>query len=128
MGAQPSVSELLDNAASLDKQAFESFFKKIVQLRAQRHPAVLPKEESDLLQKINRGFPNDKWERLDFLNDKLEYETLNEVEHTELMTLIDKYEAYMVQRVRYLGRLAILRKISLDELVEQLGIAPKHNG
>jgi hypothetical protein len=128
MGAHPSVSELLDNAASLDKQEFESFFKKMVLLRAQRHPAVLPKEESDLLQKINLGFPQDKWDRIEFLNGKLEYETLSEVEHAELMSLIDKYEAYMVRRVRYLGQLAILRKVSLNELIEQLGIAPKYHG
>lgn len=123
MSAQASVSELLDNASRLDKQEFERFFKKMLLLRAERNPAVLPKEESDLLQKINKGFSDDKWQRLEFLNDKLEFDTLPEKEHAELMTLVDKYETYMVQRVRHLARLATLRKVSLDELIEQLGIA-----
>ena len=122
MSARPSVAELLDIAARFDGRDFDHFFKKVVLLRAQRQPSVLPKEESDLLQKINRGFPDHKWQRLAALNDQLEYETLDETEHGELMQLIDEYEAYMVQRVRYLGRLAALRKVSLEELVEQLGI------
>ena len=59
MSAQASVSELIDDAARLDKQEFDKFFKKMVMLRAERSSTVLPQEESDLLQKINRGFPDD---------------------------------------------------------------------
>ena len=63
-------------------------------------------QESDLLQKINKSFPQDKWERLDSLDDKLEYETLSEIEHEELMGLIEIYEEYSLQRLRQLGALA----------------------
>lgn len=128
MSAQPSVAELIDNAARLDKREFENFFEKLVLLRAQRHPDVLPGEEAQLLQKINRGFPDEKWQRLDFLNSKLGEGTLTEPEHAELMGLIDKYEAYTLQRARYLAQLAALRKVSIEQLIETLGIAPRYHG
>lgn len=127
MSAPPSVAELIDNAARLDKREFENFFKKIILLRAQRQPDVLPAEESELLQKINRGFPDSKWQRLDFLNGKLEDGALTKEEHVELLKLIDRYEAYTLQRARYLAQLAMLRKVSIDDLIESLGIRPGHH-
>ncbi len=127
MSAQASVSEIIKNAARLGKQDFEQLFDKMVVLKAERSLAALPKEESALLNKINRGFPSEKWERLNSLNKKMEHGGLSEAEYGELMMLINKYEAYMVLRLKYLAKLATLRKVSLDKLVDQLGIAPKDN-
>jgi hypothetical protein len=128
MSVQASVAELIDKAARLDTGEFNNFFNKMLTLRAQRIAPVLSKEESDLLKKINRGFPQKKWERLDFLNDKLEYETLSEAEHEELSVLIEAYEEYSLQRMRQLGQLATARKVSLDEVMNQLGIQPHRYG
>ncbi len=128
MSAQASVAELIDNAARLDTGEFNNFFDKMLKLRAQRVAPVLSEEEADLLKKINRGFPQKKWERLDFLNDKLEYETISEAEHEELSVLIEAYEKYSLQRLRQLGQLAMIRKVSLDEVMNQLGIQPHRHG
>ena len=125
MNEETPISELLDLAARSEGPEFDVFFKKVAALGVQHQQTALPKKESDLLQKINRQFPDDQWQRLDVLNDRLEYETLTEGEYVELMLLGDEYEAHIVQRVRYLGRLAALRKVSLEELIEQLGIAPQ---
>jgi len=128
MSAQASVSELIDKAARLDTGEFNNFFNKVLTLRAQRIAPVLSKEESDLLKKINRGFAQKKWERLTALDDQLESGTLTEAEQEELSVLIEAYEEYSLQRLRYLGQLATVRKVSLDEVMNQLGIQPHRYG
>ncbi len=128
MGAQPSVSELLDNAARLNAGEFDRFFKSVLTLRAQRVAPSLSKEEAQLLKKINQGFAQKKWERLDLLDGKLEFETLSEEEEKELSVLVEEYETYSLRRLQQLGQLAIIRKVSLDEVMDQLGIQPHHYG
>ncbi len=73
-------------------------------------------------KKINSGFPVEKWERLDFLDSKMEHSALLEEEHAELMALNEANEAYMVRRLVLLGQLAELRKTTLREVMKQLGI------
>jgi hypothetical protein len=124
MVAQTSLTHLIDSVGRLNEAEFDKFFKNILLLRAQRHPSVLPKEESDLLIKINRGFSERKWSQLEFLNEKLETEGLGPSEHETLMHLVNEYEKYMVQRARNLARLAVLRNIPIDKLIDQLGLAP----
>lgn len=128
MGAQPSVTELIENAARLDAGEFDHFFNKVLTLRAQRDTLVLSKEESNLLKKINHGFPAEKWRRLDLLNEKVEDGELTEAEQTELEMLIESYEKYTTKRVKYLGQLASIRRVPLQELMQQLGIWSEHHG
>lgn len=128
MGAQPSVTELIDNAARLDAGEFDFFFNKILTLRAQRNAPMLAKPESDLLKKINRGFPAEKWRRLTLLNEQVEEETLTAAEQTELKGLIQSYEQYTLQRLKYLGQLAMLRQVTLRSVMHELGIVAAHHG
>jgi len=128
MGAQPSVTELIDDAARLDAMEFDHFFNKVLTLRAQRNAPVLPKEEADLLKKINSGFSEHKWQRLDLLNEKVEEEGLTKAEQTELEALVEAYEKYTVRRIKYLGQLATIRQITLQELMQQLGIGLENHG
>ena len=122
MNEEPSVSDLIDLAARSEGPEFDALFRKVAALRAQHQQTALPKKESDLLQKINRQFPDDK--RLKVLCEKLEHETLLETEYLEQVRLVDEHEAFMLQRLRYLSRLATLRKIPLIDLIKQLEIAP----
>ena len=122
MNEEPSVSDLIDIAAHSEGSEFDALFRKVASLRAQHHQTALPKKESDLLQKINRQFPDDK--RLEVLCEKLEHNTLLETEYLEQVRLVDEHEAFMLQRLRYLSRLATLRKISLMDLIKQLEISP----
>ena len=127
MHTSSSMLELVNHAAQLDSQNFKQFIAKVYQERAKHHTRPLDKAESDLLKKINMGFPSAQWERLDFLDTKLEAGDLSETEHKELIALIDTYERYMLQRVKHLGKLAELRQTTLREVMQQLGITHKQS-
>lgn len=128
MGAQPTVSDILDSASRLGAEDFENLFKKIAILHVQRSGmSTIPQGEVDLLAQINKGFPAIKWERLQYLDWKMETSGLSEKEATELLRLATAYENYSVRRLQLLIKLADLRKVSLDELMTQLELKPLTN-
>ena len=49
-------------------------------------------------------------------------ETLTESEHAELLHLTNQVEKYYTERLKYLTELACIRKISLTELLDELGL------
>jgi hypothetical protein len=118
-----SVAEILNSAAGLDKKEFENLYKKLSVLRVQKQgTSVLDKTEATLLKNINKAFPADKWERLQYLDWKLEHNSLNKTEEQESLKLAEAYENYYVERVKNMAQLAALRQISIEELATQLGI------
>lgn len=125
MNAQPTVSDILDSASRLGAEDFENLFKKLAILHVQRSgmPAM-PQEEAELLAQINKGFPTAKFERLQYLDWKVETSGLSEKEAAESLRLATAYENYTVRRLQLLVKLADLRKVSLDELMTQLELKP----
>jgi hypothetical protein len=63
-----------------------------------------------------------KWERLTYLDWKLEYSALTPKEESESLKLAEAYENYSVERLKCLSQLAMLRQVSIDNLMAQLGI------
>ena len=125
MNAQQTVSEILDSASRLGAEDFEKLFKKIAILHVQRSGmSAISQGEADLLEQINQGFPTAKWERLQYLDWKMETSELSEKEAAESLRLSTDYENYTVQRLQLLVKLADIRKVSLDELMAQLKIKP----
>ena len=126
MDMQMPVAEIVRIAANLEIQEFESLYKKLSTLRLQKRGVpVMDETELKLLQEINKEFPTHKWERLEFLDWKLEYRTLNEAEEVESLELAEAYEEFSVERIENLAQLATIRGIHIDELMEQLGLKPK---
>lgn len=78
--------------------------------------------EAVLLRKIHGVLPAGLRKQYDDLNDKLHEETITPAEHAELLTLIDRIELADAERMRSLITLAQLRQISVETLMEQLGI------
>ena len=76
-------------------------------------------EESDLVSKINRLSDFDDQQRYDELYEKLADDEISESEHKELLQLTDKREEMDAKRLEYLSRLAKLRGVSLDEIIEE---------
>jgi len=73
-------------------------------------------------QQINRGLPADLRQRYDALNTKLHDDTITPQEHEELLVFIDRIELADAERMQHLIALAQLRGVSVDTLMEQLGI------
>jgi hypothetical protein len=116
------LDEVLQGLARLGTTELEQFVEKVIALQAQRRAPSLPKDETELLQQINRGLPADIRQRYDALNAKLHDETITPQEHAELLALIDRVELADAERMQRLIALARLRGVSVDTLIEQLGV------
>ncbi len=82
------------------------------------------RSESDLLEEINQGFPEEIWRRYRELVAKRQDETLSAEEHTELIAMIDRVEIANARRIECLAELANRRQVPLRELMAEMGIQP----
>jgi hypothetical protein len=122
------LDEVLQGLARLGTKELAQFVAKVIALRAQHSAPGLPKDETELLQQINRGLPADIRQRYDALNAKLHEEIITPQEHEELLTLIDRIELTDAERMQSLVALAQLRRVSVDTWMEQLGIRRATHG
>lgn len=123
-----TVSDLIQNASQLDNRDFESFYKALLALRARRIAPVLTQKETELLEKIYQKLPSETLERYERLTNKRREDDIAPEEYQELLGLVQVVEQYNVQRLKYLAELAAMRKITTQELMQQLGLMPLHNG
>ena len=82
------------------------------------------RSESDLLEEINQGFPEEVWRRYRELVAKRQDETLSAEEHPELIAMIDRIEVANAHRIECLAELANRRQVPLRELMAEMGIQP----
>ncbi len=116
------LDQLLNGVSQLETTDLEQFVGQVSSLLAQRKAPSLPRRETELLEQINQGLPENIQSRYDELQIKLHHETITPEEHQELLSLIDPVEQVTVDRLRSLIELSQLRQVSLDELMTQLGI------
>ncbi|MCP1381271.1 hypothetical protein [Runella salmonicolor] len=123
-----SVTTLFHEAERLDNRSLDAFIDDILSLRIRRETPDKQKEEAMLLKKINRSLPIEQIQRFRVLNQKRLEDDISEPEYAELLILLDKIEKLNVSRLKYLTSLARLRKVSVRELMNQLGISNSLNG
>lgn len=105
----------------------------IVQFLEQNFPEEKPKSkalskrEALLLQKIDLTIPVETWERYHILRAKRQEEIINASEIEEYAAINQQIEVANVKRLASLIELAKIRKISLDELMNQLGLTPQYD-
>ena len=116
------VDEMLKGVAQLKPDELEQIVNKLLALQAQQRAVSLSKTETDLLQQINQGLPPPMRLRYDELTVKLHEETITSTEQEEFLRLTDLIEQTDVERLRALIALAQLRRMSVDTLMDQLGI------
>jgi hypothetical protein len=122
-----STKELLKAAERLKPSQLDRFVSDVIALKAQRNAPRLNEAESDLLQKINQGLPPDLQKRWKQLVRKRDARKLTPKEYQELLRLVDQIEELQTKRVKWMIQLAQLRKISVDELMKQIGVqTPTH--
>lgn len=117
---QLSYDQLLRAVNQLDSDDLEKFQTQINKLKASRRGKPLPKQESELLLKINQLKSPKSDLHYQELTVKRQNEELTKAEHKELVRLSDKYEAQDLKRVKYLTKLAKLRSVTLTELMQTL--------
>ncbi|MCY3680883.1 MAG: STAS/SEC14 domain-containing protein [Gemmatimonadetes bacterium] len=121
-----TVDELVKAAEQLPQIDLENLTAQVLTLKARRAAPELSKNEAELLRNINRGMPDALQNRYRELIASRRSETLTESEHTELLHLTNQFEKYDTERLKYLTELARIRKISLTELLDELGIEPAY--
>ena len=114
--------KVLEGVARLEPHELDEFVKKVIALQAQRRIPSLSGDETALLKKINQGVSPEIRKRYEALNENLHEEIITPDEHKELLTLIDQIELADAERMQHLIALAQLRKVSIDTLMDQLGI------
>ncbi len=119
-----STDNLLKAVSQLNKHEIEQFVSQVINLRAQRFVQKLSQAEAQSIMKINQGLPAEVQKRYDELVDKRRDESLSSEEYDELLHLTNQIENLEVRRMQYLSELARYRKVSLTELMEDLGIQP----
>ncbi len=122
VSAQFSTDDLLTAIAKLDLPELDDFTSRVIRLRAQRLAPHIPKNEAELLKRINQGVPFNVQTRYDELAIKRDAETLTAQEYDELLQLTEHIEKVDAERLRNLAELARLRKTSLDALMDELDI------
>ena len=116
------LDEILNSVSLLDTATLEQFTEKVLALRANRYAPSLRASEAKLLQKINLSVPVAVRERFNHLNEKLHNEVITPEEHQELLQLVEQIEMADVARLKAMVELARLRNVSVDTLMQQLGI------
>ncbi len=118
-----TITDFVANAAKLDMGAFEKLYQELSLLRAKRKgQKILTDKEASLIEKINQMFPVDKWERLQYLDWKLENGQLNSEEEVESLALAADYEAYYVERTKSLATLAAIQQVNIEVLAAQFSL------
>ncbi len=117
-----STDKLLQATANLSSQELENFVSQAIVLRAKRNAPNIPKTEAELLLKINQGLSQKQQKRFDELAEKLASETIMSDEREEFLKLTDKIEKQDAKRIEFLGELAEIRQITLNNLLHDLNI------
>jgi len=122
--------QLRDLAAKAGLEPGDYVVNTLREWLSQAHQTQAPhlaEIESELLQQINEGLPQEVWQCYNELVEKRRRETLTPDEHAALIKLSDEIEGANARRFEKLVELAELRRVSLEDLMRELGIkAPAH--
>jgi len=116
------VDDVVNGGSQMATAEFEQFFDKIMALRIRRRVPSLSSYETELLQKINEGVPDEVRIRFRSLREKMLDEFITPSQHEELMALTNQIETSDAERLTNMVELAQLRKVTLDTVMNQLGI------
>ena len=120
----PEIEARVHEVAQAEGLDVSALMREAVEARVRQYDPARPLTESDLLLRINRSFSESFWNTYRALIAKRRAETLTPKEQQELIGMSDQLEAWHVERLRYLVKLAELRQVSLDALTQQLGLRP----
>lgn len=122
-----SRDHLLQAIEQLDADDLTDLVSDVLHLRARRYAPILDNDESELFLLINQRLTAAQQAWRAELLDKLDEGTLTEIEHQELIQLNDETEILNAQRVEALSELAALRRITLPQLMHDLGLDTSAN-
>ncbi len=120
--AQMTTQQLLKAVEQMPREELDRFVEQIVMLRANQRARKLSRIESELMEKINRGLAEQDQQQLDDLMTRLEARDLTNDENAEYLRLAKLAEALNVERMSALAELARLRRSTIRDVMDELGI------
>ncbi len=120
--ARLTAGQLLEAVEQMPQEALDRFVEQVVVLRASQRAPRLSRAESELLEKINRGIAAPDQRQYDELVAKREIEDLPQDENAEFLRLTNLLEGLNVERMEALAKLARIRRSTLRDLMQDLGI------
>ena len=124
----PELEEILKEVAARTGKDVNNYIVSMLEEKLLPGPGGLREREAELLQQINLGISPEEWRRFFQLVEQRDAEQLPREEYQELLDLTEAIESANARRMEHLVELSILRKVPLDELMEELGIQPVSNG
>jgi hypothetical protein len=121
-----SITELLQAANQLNEPDLDQLVDQVLLLRAKRKANILSAAETELLLQINQGVPTELHQQYQALRIKRDEETLTDEEYELLLELSDRIELLAAERAGSLVKLAELRQVPLEQLMDELGIKAPH--
>ncbi len=122
---QVNIDQLIAGVAQLETPDLETFAAQVSMLLARRKTTTAhSRQETELLEIINRSLPEEVEKRYSALQDRVHDETITPAEHEELTKLVDITEMADAERLQALITLSKVRQVSLPDLMQQLGIYP----
>jgi len=125
--AHLTPGQLLKAVEKMPQEDLDRFVEQVVVLRANQRAPRLSLAESELLEKINQGLTAQDQQQYDELVAKRENADLAQDENTEFLRLTNLLEAMNVERMEALAKLARIRRSTLRELMQKLGIQTPSN-
>ncbi len=123
---QIETEQLLNAALQMPRPELEQFMRRLFALKTRQETPGLSEREAELLMKINQGLSLETANRRKKLIAKRDAETITKKELQELIQITTEVERLNVERIKNLIELASLRDITLDELMDQLGLRPSY--
>lgn len=128
VGNPASAEEIIQVVKQLPLPELEQLVDRVIAIRAERRAPHLTGNESELLSRINQSLPAGDRARLKELIHMRDTETITSTELQELIGMTDRLEKLQAERLAALAELATLRGVTLDEVINQLGIQfPDHD-
>lgn len=131
LNIEPGLEQRLREQAARRGLAPDSYAVAAIEEKLQldsRPSRRLTHVESELLSQINAGLPEETWMRYDQLVEKRRSESLTPQEYDELMQLTNTVEEDHARRIGLLEKLAKIRDVLLEALMQELGIGPRRHG
>jgi hypothetical protein len=113
--------ELIDELPSSVIPDVINYLESLRSTRLEQNRLGYSADEKALLEIIGRKLPEDEQQRLSYLREKREQETISEAEYQELLDFVDRVEQLDAERAAALLQLADLRHIPVLALLEEVG-------
>jgi hypothetical protein len=123
-----SIITLYQEAQRLDNSALDNLIAQLQSIRTLRKTSDKQKEESFLLKKINRSLNSTQMLHFQALNEKRLNSKIDTIEMEDLHQLLQTIEKLHAERIKYLGQLAVLRNMSVRDLLIKLNLSPILHG